>query len=58
MMADVMKIDGVSGWMRAAALADVHPIRLSNQLWPEISAQLFCAPPPLIGWITPIDGTL
>ena len=43
MMADVMKIGGVTGWMRAAALADVHRIRLSNHLWPEISAQLLGA---------------
>jgi mandelate racemase len=40
MMADVMKIGGVSGWMRAAALAETHAIRLSNHLWPEVSAQL------------------
>src|SRR5690348_4543803 len=44
-MADVMKIGGVTGWMRAAALADVHRIRLSNHLWPEISAQLLSATP-------------
>jgi mandelate racemase len=45
MMPDVMKIGGVTGWMRAAALGDVHGIRLSNHLWPEISAQLLCATP-------------
>ena len=39
MMPDVMKIGGVTGWMRAAALGEVHGIRLSNHLWPEISAQ-------------------
>jgi len=43
MMPDVMKIGGVTGWMRAAALGEVHDIRLSNHLWPEISAQLLCA---------------
>jgi mandelate racemase len=43
MMPDVMKIGGVTGWMRAAALGEVHGIRLSNHLWPEISAQLLCA---------------
>lgn len=42
MMPDVMKIGGVTGWMRAAALGAVHGIRLSNHLWPEISAQLLC----------------
>jgi mandelate racemase len=45
MMPDVMKIGGVTGWMRAAALGEVHGIRLSNHLWPEISAQLLSATP-------------
>ena len=45
MMPDVMRIGGVTGWMRAAALGAAHSIRLSNHLWPEISAQLLCATP-------------
>lgn len=45
MMPDVMKIGGVTGWMRAAALAHARSIRLSNHLWPEISAQLLCLTP-------------
>ena len=45
MMPDVMKIGGVTGWLRAAALAEAHGIPLSNHLWPEISAQLMCATP-------------
>lgn len=45
MMPDVMKIGGVSGWMRAAALAQIHGIRISNHLWPELSTQLLCATP-------------
>jgi mandelate racemase len=45
MMPDVMKIGGVTGWMRAAALGEAHGIRLSSHLWPEISAQLLCATP-------------
>lgn len=44
-MPDVMKIGGVTGWQRAAALAQPRNIRLSNHLWPEISAQLLCATP-------------
>jgi mandelate racemase len=44
-MPDVMKIGGVSGWLRAAALAHTHGIRMSNHLWPEISTQLLCATP-------------
>jgi mandelate racemase len=45
MMADAMKIGGVTGWMRAAALAEVHAIRLSSHLWPELSAQLLSVTP-------------
>ena len=45
MMPDVMKIGGVTGWLRAAALAEAHGIPLSNHLWPEISTQLMCVTP-------------
>jgi mandelate racemase len=45
MMPDVMKIGGVTGWLRAAALGQAHGIRLSNHLWPEITAQLLCLTP-------------
>jgi len=45
MMPDVMKIGGVTGWIRAAALGETHGIRLSSHLWPEISAQLLCVTP-------------
>lgn len=45
MMPDVMKIGGVTGWMQAAALGAAHGIRISNHLWPELSAQLMCATP-------------
>jgi mandelate racemase len=41
-MLDVMKIGGVTGWMRAASLAEIHGIPVSNHLWPEISWQLLC----------------
>jgi mandelate racemase len=44
-MPDVMKIGGVTGWLDAVALASVHGIRVSNHLWPEISAQLMCVTP-------------
>jgi mandelate racemase len=44
-MPDVMKIGGVSGWRCAASLAEAKGIRVSNHLWPEISAQLLCATP-------------
>lgn len=45
LMPDVMKIGGVSGWLRAATLAHAKNIRVSNHLWPEISARLLCCTP-------------
>jgi mandelate racemase len=44
-MLDVMKIGGVTGWLRAASLAEVHGVQVSNHLWPEISAQLLSVTP-------------
>jgi mandelate racemase len=40
MMLDVMKIGGVTGWLRAAAVAQANNIIVSNHLWPELSARL------------------
>ena len=45
LMPDVMKIGGVSGWLRAATLAHAKGFRVSNHLWPEISARLLCCTP-------------
>jgi mandelate racemase len=44
-MLDIMKIGGVTGWLRAASLAEVHGVPVSNHLWSEISAQLLCVTP-------------
>ncbi len=44
-MIDIMKIGGVTGWLRAASLAASKGILLSTHLWPEISAQLLCVTP-------------
>ncbi len=44
-MPDVMKIGGVTGWQRAVALASSRGLRVSNHLFPEISAQLLAATP-------------
>jgi mandelate racemase len=44
-MPDVMKIGGVTGWMRAATLAHAKGLPMSNHLWPEISARLLCCTP-------------
>lgn len=53
-MPDVMKVGGVTGWMRSAALAQAHNIRVSSHLWPEISAQLLCCTP-TAHWLEYID---
>lgn len=39
-MADAMKIGGVTGWLRAAALAEARGVPLSCHLFPEVSAHL------------------
>lgn len=44
-MPDVMKIGGVSGWLRAASLAQSRGLPMSNHLWPELSARLLCCTP-------------
>jgi mandelate racemase len=44
-MPDVMKIGGVTGWLRAASLAQVHGLQVSSHLWPEVSARLLCCTP-------------
>ena len=44
-MPDVMKIGGVTGWLRAATLAHAKNLRMSSHLWPEISARLLCCTP-------------
>ncbi len=45
MMPDVMKIGGVTGWLRAATLGEAHNIRLSSHLFVEVSTHLLCATP-------------
>lgn len=45
LMPDVMKIGGVTGWLRAASLAHAKSIPMSNHIFPEISAQLLCVTP-------------
>src|SRR6266540_550754 len=39
-MPDLARIGGVTGWLRAAALADAAGIEMSSHLYPEVSAQL------------------
>jgi mandelate racemase len=44
-MLDAMKVGGVTGWMRAAAMTQAKGLLVSSHLWPEISAQLLCCTP-------------
>ena len=44
-MFDAMKIGGVSGWLRAAALAERAGLPASSHAFPELSAQLLAATP-------------
>lgn len=44
-MPDVMKVGGVTGWVKAAALAKAWNIPMSSHLWPELSARLLCCTP-------------
>jgi mandelate racemase len=54
-----MKIGGVTGWMRAAAIAQAAGLPLSSHLFPEVSAHLLAASPTChwleyVDWAAPI----
>ena len=58
-MPDVQRIGGVTGWMRAAALAQAAGLEMSSHLFPEISAHLLAVTPTChwleyVDWATPI----
>ncbi|MGA3039022.1 MAG: enolase C-terminal domain-like protein [Vulcanimicrobiaceae bacterium] len=53
-MPDAMKIGGVTGWLRAAALADSAGVPMSSHLYPEISAHLL-AITPTRHWLEYVD---
>jgi mandelate racemase len=53
-MPDVMKIGGVTGWLRAASLAHAKNIQVSSHLWPEVSARLLCCTP-TAHWLEYVD---
>jgi mandelate racemase len=44
-MPDVMKIGGVTGWLRASALAEAAGLPMSCHLFPEVSAHLLAVTP-------------
>jgi mandelate racemase len=44
-MPDLMRIGGVTGWLQAAAVADVTGIPMSSHLYPEVSGHLLRVTP-------------
>jgi len=58
-MPDAMKIGGVTGWLRAAAVAETAGLPLSSHIFPEVSAHLLAASPTrhwleYVDWANPI----
>lgn len=53
-MPDLERIGGVSGWLAAAALADVAEVEMSSHLYVEVSAHLLAATP-TAHWIEYVD---
>ena len=53
-MPDVQRIGGVTGWLRAAALAQAHGLDMSSHLFPEYSAHLL-AVTPTCHWLEYMD---
>jgi mandelate racemase len=53
-MPDVERIGGVTGWVRAAALASAHGLPMSSHLFPEVSAHLL-ATTPTAHWLEYVD---
>jgi len=44
-MPDAMKIGGVTGWLRAAALAQSHGVPMSSHIFQEVSVHLLAVTP-------------
>jgi mandelate racemase len=53
-MADIMKIGGVTGWLRASALAYLRGVPLSSHIFQEFSAHLL-AVSPTAHWLERLD---
>jgi mandelate racemase len=53
-MPDVERIGGVTGWMRAATIAQEHRLEMSSHLAPEVSAHLLSVTP-TCGWLEYVD---
>ena len=53
-MPDAQRIGGVTGWMRAAALAQGAGLEMSSHLFAEVSVHLLCATP-TCHWLEYVD---
>jgi mandelate racemase len=53
-MPDAERIGGVTGWMRAAALAQGAGVEMSSHLFPEVSCHLMAATP-TAHWLEYVD---
>jgi len=53
-MPDAQRIGGVTGWMRAAALAQAAGVEMSSHLFPEVSCHLLAATP-TCHWLEYVD---
>ena len=53
-MPDLERIGGVTGWMRAAALAQAAGCEMSSHLFPEVSCHLL-AVTPTCHWLEYVD---
>lgn len=58
-MPDLQRIGGVTGWLRAAAIADAAGMEMSSHLFPEVSAHLLAVTPTahwleFVDWAAPI----
>jgi len=58
-MPDVQRIGGVTGWLRAAALAHAFGMEMSSHLFPEVSSHLLAVTPTChyleyVDWAAPI----
>lgn len=58
-MPDLQRIGGITGWLRAAALAEAAGVEMSSHLFPEISASVLAVTPTshwleYVDWANPI----
>ena len=58
-MPDLMRIGGVSGWLKSASIAEAYNLKFSTHLFPEVSAHLMNLTPTAhwlewVDWANPI----